>query len=98
MADRHAAARKAIEDAVLRGPGEMETHVRAALAAMKDAPDDLRALVEKIERAPYEVSDEDIRAMRARYSEDQIFEIVVAAALGASMRRLDAGLRALEEA
>ena len=35
---------------------------------------------------------------KAKYSEDELFEIVVSASLGASMRRLDAGMRALREA
>jgi alkylhydroperoxidase family enzyme len=44
------------------------------------------------------VTDDDLAALRARYSEDQIFELVVAAALGAAETRLRAGMRALEEA
>lgn len=46
----------------------------------------------------YRVTDEDIAALKQRYTEDEIFEFVIAASLGASQRRLDAGLRALEQA
>lgn len=60
---------------------------------------DLRELVEKIDERPWTVSDEDFsRLRRAGYSEDQIFELTVAAAAGAGVRRFEAGLRALEAA
>ena len=58
---------------------------------------DLAELVARIDRAPYRTTDEDIAALRARYSDDHLFELIVAAAVGAARRRLDAGLRALEE-
>ena len=61
-------------------------------------PGDLRALVEKIERHAYKVTDDDLAALKSRYSDDQLFEIVVAASLGSALERLRAGLRALEEA
>src|SRR5262245_18617889 len=99
MIDRYAAKCRDHEETVLGGPGETEPSLRRALAEGGAAvPEDLRALVDTIERAPYKVSDEQIAALRARYSEDQIFEIVVAISMGASMRRLKAGLAALEGA
>ena len=59
----------------------------------------LRALVEKIDERPWTVSDEDFSKLRqAGYSEDQIFELTLAAAAGAGVRRFEAGLRALEAA
>jgi hypothetical protein len=36
--------------------------------------------------------------LQAKYSDDELFEIIVSAALGASERRLLAGLEALDEA
>jgi hypothetical protein len=98
MDDPYDAARRALEDASLRGPGKTESKLREAIARGHEVPDDLRELVDKIERHAYRVSDEDIAALKRRYSEDEIFEIVISASLGASMRRLEAGLRALEEA
>jgi hypothetical protein len=83
--------------AVLSGPGMTSVELRQALAR-GEPPEDLRALVETIRRHAYKVTDEDIAALRARYSEDQVFEIVVATIVGAADERLRAGLRALEEA
>ncbi len=98
MDDRFEAARRALEDAVLRGPGRTDPALRQRLAERRDVPDDLRALVDKIERHAYTVTDEDLAALSSRYSDDELFEIVVAVSLGSALDRLRAGLRALEEA
>ena len=98
MDDRFAAARLAIEEAVLRGPGHTDPDLRQRVAERRDVPEDLRALLDKIERHAYQVTDEDLIALRSRYRDDQRFEIVVAASLGSALARLRAGLRALEEA
>lgn len=97
MADRFAPLRKATAEAVLRGPGTAPAELRQAVAR-GEPPEELRPLVEKIRRHAYKVTDEDLAALRDRYSEDQLFELVVAAAFGAAEERLRAGLRALEEA
>lgn len=89
--------KEATRAAVLSGPGMTSVELRQALAR-GEAPEDLRELVETIRRHAYKVTDEDIAALRARYSEDQVFEIVVATIVGAADERLRAGLRALEEA
>jgi alkylhydroperoxidase family enzyme len=98
MDDRFEAARRAVEDAVLRGPGRTETGLRQRLAERRDVPEDLRALVDKIERHAYTITDDDLAALKPAYSDDELFEIVVAASLGSALERLRAGLRALEEA
>lgn len=56
----------------------------------------IRTLVEKVALRSYCVSDEDIAAARsAGFSEDQIFEIVVCAAVGQATRQYGNGLKAL---
>lgn len=85
---------------------ELRGAVFAATRSGTTAPDasglmasEVRELVEKIDRRPWTVSDEDFARMRqAGYSEDQIFELTVAAAVGAGARRFEAGLRAIEAA
>ncbi len=62
-------------------------------------PEPLTEYVDKLRRHAYHVQDHDIeRARNAGYSEDQIFEVTVAAALGAGDARLRVGLSALNEA
>ena len=83
---------------VLQSPGESDPAIRRAAAEGAGVPSDLKTLVDKIHRHAYKVTDEDMARPQAKYGDDQMFEIVVSAALGASRQRLAAGLKALEEA
>ena len=98
MDDRHDTFRRRLEDAVLRGPGHLDPGIRDSIAARREVPEELRALVEKVAREAYRVTDDDFSAPRARFSEDQVFEAVVSAAVGAARDRLEAALEALEDA
>jgi hypothetical protein len=64
----------------------------------KDVPPELQTLIDKVEAHAYKVTDDDVRQLQAKYSDDELFEIIVSAALGASERRLVAGLEALDKA
>ncbi len=97
MRDDLEALRRATVDAALRGDGELPSKVREALAR-GEGPDEMRALVAKVRDHAYEVTDQDLDVLRAHYSDDQLFEAVVAMVLGAADARLRAGLRVLEEA
>jgi alkylhydroperoxidase family enzyme len=96
--DPHADLRDGAFRTVLEGPGETDAALRRAAADGKGVPADLQALVDKVHRHAYKVTDEDLARLRSTYSDDQLFEIVVSAALGASRQRLFAGLAALGEA
>jgi len=96
MEDRHSAARAEIEDSVLRRPGHLDPALRQAIASRNAIPADLRPLVDKIRDHAWQVTDADLAALRSAYTDDQLFEIVLSAALGAARERLDAGLSALE--
>lgn len=95
--DRYQPLREATAAALLGGAASTDPALRQAVAA-GTPPDDLRTLVGKIRTRAYTVTDEDVNALRSRYSEDQLFEIVVSAAFGAARERLAAARRALEEA
>lgn len=91
------ALRRATVDAALRGEGELPAKLREALAR-GEGPDEMRALLAKVRDHAYEVTDQDLDALRGRYTDDQLFEAVVAMVLGAADARFRAGLRALEDA
>jgi len=90
-----------VTEAILETPGDADTELRRAVEAFAggraaDLPDDLRPYVEKVAKNAYKVVDADVDRLReAGYSEDAIFELTLAAALGAARSRLDAGLRAM---
>jgi hypothetical protein len=66
-------------------------------AASGTAPDEpLGPFVAKVREASYRVTDEDIAGLKADgLGEEAIFEVTVAAALGAALHRFEAGLRAV---
>ena len=98
MEDPHAGLRDLVLETVLKGPGESLPAIRQAAADGRGVPADLQALVDKIHSHAYKVTDDDISNAQAKYGDDQMFEIVVSAALGASRQRLLTGLKALSEA
>ena len=57
----------------------------------------LNTLIDKVTKQAYRVTDEHVAAAKASgLSEDQIFEIVVCAAIGQAARQHDTALAALE--
>ena len=54
------------------------------------------AYVGKVRDASYRITDLDVSALKAAgCTEEEIFEVTVAAATGAALQRLDLGLRAM---
>lgn len=98
LTDPHAGLRDRVLHGVLEGAGESDPATRRAAAEGSGVPADLQALVDKIHRHAYKVTDDDIARLQAKYGDDRMFEIVVSAALGASRNRLFAGLAALDDA
>jgi predicted RNA polymerase sigma factor len=96
--DPHAVLRTKLLETVLDARGESDPSVRRAAFEGRVVPPDLQALIEKIRAHAYKVTDEDLERVRATYGDDALFEIIVATALGASERRLLAGLEALNDA
>jgi alkylhydroperoxidase family enzyme len=62
----------------------------------RQAPPDFAPYLDKVRRNAYEVTDEDIQALKdAGYSEDVIFEQTVSVAVAAGLKRVKAGLEVL---
>ncbi len=90
---------RALVERILGDRGAASRQLR--LAAFNDAGLDepLRTLVGKVALNAYKVTDEDIAAARAAgLSENQIYEIVVCAAVGQATRQYESGLAALDAA
>jgi len=96
--DPHAALRAQICRTVFDSPADSAVELRRAAAKGAGLPNDLQALVDKIHRHAYQVTDDDVARLRAAYGDDALFEIIVSASLGASRKRLLAGLEALDKA
>jgi len=97
MSDKYEVFRSATAQALFETPGKTSRELRQAVAA-GSAPAELVALVEKIHSRAYTITDRDLDVLRSSYTEDQLFEIIVAAAFGAAADRLASARRALEMA
>ena len=84
---------------ILKGDGRASHAQRRAAFDNTGLVEPLSMLIDKLAKHAYKVTDEDIAAARASgLSEDQIFEIVVCAAIGEATRQYDRALAALEAA
>ena len=99
--DRHAGKMRSVVESVLEGPGELDPAIRKAIAGEGDRekiPPALLPYLDKVAHSAWTMTDEDVQALRrSGLTEDQIYEATVAAALGAGLERLRAGLAVLGE-
>lgn len=93
------AIRDSVVTRILEGEGASSKEQRRAAFDNVDVAEPARALVDKVAKNAYRVTDEDVAAAKsAGLKEDEIFELVVCAAIGQSTRQLDNALAALEQA
>jgi hypothetical protein len=92
-------ARQALSARILDGHGRASHAQRRTAFDNAGLAEPLRSLIDKVAKRAYTVTDEDIAAVRASgLSEDQIFELVVCAAIGQATRQYGAACAALEAA
>jgi hypothetical protein len=86
-------------DRVLSEEGRASSQVRAQAFANDGLSPPLDALIGRVAARPVQVSDVDIAAAKAAgCNEDELFELMICAAVGHSDRLYQAGLAALAEA
>jgi AhpD family alkylhydroperoxidase len=85
-----------LRHAVLDAPATTDPALRTAAAAGGPLPEPWQSYATAVRDASYEITDTDIdRLTGAGHAEEEIFEVTVAAAVGAASRSFDAGRRAL---
>ncbi len=83
---------------MLQGTGTADPAARRAAFAGQPLQEPLDQYLRKVRGASYQLTDADVERLRsAGVAEDAIFELTIAAALGAAERGLQAGLLALGE-
>jgi len=88
--------RKALVARILEGPGDAPPAQRRAAFDNAGLTEPLATLVDKVARHAHRVTDEDFSAARAAgLTEDQIYELVVCAAVGEATRQLETALAAV---
>lgn len=99
MSDEATRLRKVVVERVLHGAGTTTGDERRAAFENRDVQPAASALIDKVTKHAWKVTDEDVEAARrAGLSDDQVFELSVAAALGQSTRQLEVALAALDAA
>ena len=97
--DKKRAAHQAVVTRVLEGDGQAARATRRAAFENTGLAEPLRTLIDKVARQPTRITNEDIVAVKASgASEDEIFELVVCAAIGQAARQYETALEALAEA
>ena len=75
---------------------ELIARLRDAAQPNRKAPPELESYLERVRLHAYQVTDEEVEALkRAGYSEDELFEHTVSASVAAGLQRLDAALAVL---
>jgi alkylhydroperoxidase family enzyme len=93
---RYAALTQRLVDSVLTTPGQTTSELRGAVLERGKVPAPLASYVDKVFEHAHRVTDADVAGLApAGYSEDAVFELTVAAAVGAALERLERGLAAL---
>ncbi len=80
---------------VFAGPGTTTPADRVAAGDGGALVEPWHAYAATVRDAPERITGDDIAALRAGHTEDEIFEITAAAAVGASLRSLESGVRAV---
>ena len=97
--DKKRAMYQALVDRVLNGDGKAAAELRARAFANDGLSPPLSVLVDKVAMRPVQVNEADFATAKEwGCSEDQLFELVICAAVGQSSRLYEAGLAALAEA
>jgi|RhiMetdeSRZDD1v2_1073273.scaffolds.fasta_scaffold2574887_2 alkylhydroperoxidase family enzyme len=96
LEERHAVQLSALRLAVLDGPGHVPPETRTAAAFGGPLPEPAASYVAKVRDHSYRITDNDVTALTAAgLTEDEIFELTVAAAVGKALTILNAGTRAM---
>jgi len=90
--------REAVVKRVLDGKGKASPAQRRAAFDNVEVAGPARELVDKVVHHAHKITDEDVAAVKQTLSEDEIFELVVCAAIGQATRQLDAALAVLDDA
>jgi alkylhydroperoxidase/carboxymuconolactone decarboxylase family protein YurZ len=90
-------ARNALTTRILEGAGKAPPAQRRAAFENTGLAEPLRTLIHKVAHHAHKIVDADIAAVRqSGLGEDEIFELVVCAAIGQASRQYDTAMAALE--
>lgn len=97
--DRHRKLRAALQRSVLHDAGRTAPSLREQAAyAPATLPGELGAYVAQIHQAAYKITDQQVAVLQNAHSDDEIFEITIAAAVGKAATQLEHALALMRAA
>lgn len=97
MTTEFASRMQQLKDTVLTVPGALDTELRRQAFEGGPLADPLGSYVTKVASRAHQITDQDIASLRAAgFTEEQIFEATICAAVGGGFERLHHGLSALQ--
>jgi hypothetical protein len=98
LIDEKRTAHRAVVARILEGDGRTSRARRRAAFDDAVVGEPLQTLIGKVAREPARITDADIALVKSGLSEDEVFELVVCAAVGQATRQYESALAALAEA
>ena len=101
---RYDALVQRLTQSVLDTPGDAAPALRRAVLergkrpgspGREAIPPELASYIDKVARHAYKVTDAELASLQTRHSQDMLFEMTVAATVGAALHRLERGMAAL---
>lgn len=97
--DKKQASQRELVQRILSGEGKASLDQRVSAFNNSELPAPLHGLIDKVTSHPTEITDADFAtAASAGFGDDELFELVICAAVGQANRQYEAGLTALAEA
>jgi len=97
-AEKRVTPRELVER-ILKGPGTAPQDLRARAFDNADVPEPIRGLIDKVANRPAQITDADFAdAASAGFDDNELFELVICAAVGQANRQYEAAQAALAEA
>jgi hypothetical protein len=96
--DRNRSRRVALQQRIFEQNAVTSVVLRQqAGTADPNLPIDLRPFVEQVHAAAYRVSDQQVSTLRQNRSDDEIFEVTIAASVGKARTQMDHALLMLQQ-
>jgi hypothetical protein len=97
--DNKRSVHRLLVNRILEGPGRSPADQRAGAFDNARLPEPVRVLLDKVATKSAQVTDADFAtAIEAGFTDDQLFELVICAAVGQSTRQYEEGLASLDAA
>jgi hypothetical protein len=96
--DRNRSRRVALQQRIFEQNAVTSVLLRQQIGMLDpNLPADIRPFVDQVQGAAYRISDQQVATLRQTRSDDEIFEVTIAAAVGKARTQMDHALLMLQQ-